>query len=123
MTLSQGPYFALEKLTIDNTGSSAFGSFTVSTSISASSSYCVTLAEDTKSIASSSPPASCGSGTTPDPSSIPISLAVPLAPGSAVVISAVIYSENEFAVGDQYVITVTTSAGAGQMASAVAAPA
>lgn len=123
VSLIQGPYFALEKLTIANTGSSAFGSFTVSTSISASPSYCVTLAEDTASVGFSSPPAPCGSGTTADPSSIPISLAAPLAPGCAVVVSAVIYSGREFAVGGQYVVTVTTSAGAGQMAPAVAAPA
>jgi hypothetical protein len=122
--LSQGPYAALEKIPLTDTGTTSFISFTIITAgISPSPSYCVTLTNDAGgALGFSTPPASCGSGTTTDPSSVTVTPASAISPGQFVVLSVVIFSSGEFSVGTGYTITVTTSGGAQQTIAATAVP-
>ena len=117
----QGPYVAVERILIANTGTTPFVSFVVSAAVPASAPFCVTLATPASvPVPFLSPPAPCGSGTTTDPSSINVTLGRPLQPGGALVMSVAVFSGREFLVGSRYSATVTTSAGGAQVATASA---
>ena len=106
--IRQGPYLALERLIVVNSGQAPISSFEVSTSQAPSSAaYCYSLYNPTKGVQLGD---TCP-GKTMDPGSIAIAYSIP--PGGAVGIVITITGE-AFTVGAQCTVTVTTSAGAQQ---------
>jgi hypothetical protein len=121
--LSQGSGAAVEKLVIANSGTASFSSFTISTTgVSSSLQYCAVLSDATgRPLGFSSPPPACGSGTATNPSYVSINPSSAIPPGQTVILSLVVLSSGEFAVGSSYSVTVSTGP-ALQVVSATAVP-
>ncbi len=119
----QGAYVAVERVSVANTGAVGLGSFTLTSAIPSSPRYCATLADGSggEAVGFSPPPPACGSGTAPDPASVTIKPSQAVPPGGSVVLSVVIYSADEFQVGAEYGIVVSSS-GAAEVVSVVAVP-
>jgi len=121
--IRQGAYVAVERVSLANTGTVELGSFTLTSSIPSSSRYCATLADGSSGeiLGFSPPPPACGSGTAADPASVTINPSRAVSSGESAVLTVVIYSPDEFQVGMEYGIVVSSS-GAVEEVSAVAVP-
>jgi hypothetical protein len=104
-SIVQGAYFAVERVTVFNTGPTPIASITLSTEpVSSSAGYCYALLAPTTmtQISSTCPP----SGSDPER----IAVAYTLASGKGVLIEVTV-SGNAFSIGAAEAVTATTSAG------------
>ena len=121
LEVRQGPYLAVERVSLTNTGSLRVASFTVTTGDSSAAQYCATLVDESSGspVAFSAPPAACGSGTSANPASVTITPSRPISQGDSVAITLLVSSADQFQPGVDYNVVVSAS-GAAEQASAVA---
>ena len=117
VSLTQGAYFAVERLTLTNTGQVSFSSFSVTTlQVPTSASYCYTLTNPSTLLLVAS---TCPS-LTADPRTVAV--AYNLSPGASLAL-AIQVPGTVYTVGSQAQVAVLTSAGASASIQAQVLPA
>lgn len=116
-SIRQGPYSAVERVTVADAGTASLGSFVITTSQApASANYCYSVESPSSGalLYSSCPTASA------DPGTVALSTRIP--PGGSLTVELVV-TGGAFAIGSDHLVSVTTSSGAGATADAQVVPA